>query len=59
MFRFVIWLTRQLRSRHRSADAPMYAGQDSPSELVTVRLPDGQLMEGQRTGPPPLKSSWR
>ena len=56
MFRFVIWLTRRLWSSHeptsraasRPADLAAYTVVDSPAELVTVRLPDGRLVEGER-----------
>jgi hypothetical protein len=56
VFRFVIWLARRLRSGHdaaswapgRPGDLAAYTVQDSPTELVTVRLPDGRLVEGQR-----------
>ena len=48
MFRFVIWLARRLRSGHQSADSAGYAVQDAPADLVTVRLADGRLVEGER-----------
>jgi hypothetical protein len=56
VFRFVIWLARRLWSSHgptsraasRPADLAAYTVQDSPAELVTVRLPDGRLVEGER-----------
>ena len=59
MFRFVIWLARRLGSGHepasraasRPADLAAYTVQDSPTELVTVRLPDGRLVEGERAEP--------
>jgi hypothetical protein len=53
VFRFVIWLTRRLRSRHQSPDTSMYAGPAAPDEPVTVRLPDGRLVQGERAGPYP------
>jgi hypothetical protein len=31
----------------------MYAMPDAPDELVTVRLPDGRLVQGERAGPHP------
>jgi hypothetical protein len=56
VFRFVMWLARRLRSGHEAAswapgrpgDLAAYTVQDSPTEIVTVRLPDGRLVEGQR-----------
>jgi hypothetical protein len=56
VFRFVIWLARRLgpghapasRAASRPADLAAYTVQDSPTELVTVRLPDGRLVEGRR-----------
>jgi hypothetical protein len=57
VFRFVIWLARRLASGHeptsRAASRPdltVYTVQDAPTELVTVRLPDGRLVEGERAG---------
>ncbi len=58
VFRFMLWLARRLGSGHEPAnraasgpaDLTAYTVQDSPAELVTVRLPDGRLVEGQRTG---------
>ena len=52
MFRFVIWLARRLRSGHQSAGSAGYAVQDAPADLVTVRLPDGRLVEGERAESP-------
>jgi hypothetical protein len=43
-----MWLTRRQRSRHKTADTSGYAVQHSPDELVTVRLPDGRLVQGER-----------
>ena len=51
MFRYVIWLARRLRSRHQSAGSSPYAVQDASAELVTVRLPDGRLVQGERATP--------
>jgi hypothetical protein len=59
VFRFVTWLARRLWSSRapasRAAGSPAslaaYTVQDSPTELVTVRLPDGRLVEGQRAEP--------
>jgi hypothetical protein len=48
-----MWLTRRLRSRHKTADTSRYAVQNVPNELVTVRLPDGQLVRGERAEPRP------
>jgi hypothetical protein len=48
VFRFVIWLARRLRSGHQSAGSSGYPVQDAPADLVTVRLPDGRLVEGER-----------
>jgi hypothetical protein len=48
VFRFVIWLARRLRSGHQSAGSSGYAVQDASADLVTVRLPDGRLVEGER-----------
>jgi hypothetical protein len=56
VFRFVIWLARRLGAGDRPAsraaggpaDLTAYTVQDSSAELVTVRLPDGRLVEGQR-----------
>jgi hypothetical protein len=61
VFRFVIWLVRRLgaggrptsRAAGRPADLTAYAVQDSPTEMVTVRLPDGRLVEGERAEPRP------
>ena len=61
MFRFVIWLARRLgtsgqpgsRAANRPANLAAYTVQDSPTELVTVRLPDGRLVEGERAEPRP------
>src|ERR1700748_2156543 len=52
-----MWLTRRLRSRHNTAGASRYAVQDTPSELVTVRLPDGQLVQGERAQQRPVGNS--
>jgi hypothetical protein len=59
VFRFVIWLARRLWSGHeptsraasRPVDLAAYTVQESPTELVTVRLPDGRLVEGERAEP--------
>src|ERR1700761_2258075 len=48
-----MWLTRRLRSRHKTAGMSRYAVQKAPDELVTVRLPDGHLVSGERAGPRP------
>ena len=51
VFRFVIWLLRRGRSQHQSPDPARYTVQHAASELVTVRLPDGRLVEGERAEP--------
>lgn len=51
MFRFVFWLARRGRSRHQSPAPAQYAGRSAAAQLVTVRLPDGRLVEGERAGP--------
>ena len=51
MFRFIIWLTRRLRSGGPSGGQPSYAAQGGSGEYVTVRLPDGRLAEAQRAEP--------
>ena len=55
MFRFVIWLARRLRSGHqqagRPADLAAYTAADAPAELVSVRLPDGRVVRGERAEP--------
>ena len=64
VFRFVIWLARRLVAGHepvsqavsRRADLAAYTVQDSPTELVTVRLPDGRVVEGERAAPRDRKS---
>src|SRR5690348_17794271 len=51
-----MWLARRLwssdeptsRAASRPAGLAAYTVQDSPAELVTVRLPDGRLVEGER-----------
>ena len=56
VFRFLIWLARQLRSGQKPtnrvasspADLAAYTVQDAPAEVVTVRLPDGRLVRGTR-----------
>jgi hypothetical protein len=60
VFRFVLWLARRLvsgrepasRAPIRPADLAAYTVQDSPTEVITVRLPDGRLVEGERAQPP-------
>lgn len=60
MFRFALWLARRLGAGHeptsrpfgRPADLAAYTVQDAPNELVTVRLPDGRVVQGERTGHP-------
>jgi hypothetical protein len=60
VFRFVLWLARRLvsgperasRAPNRPADLAAYTVQDSPTEVITVRLPDGRLVEGERAQPP-------
>ncbi len=55
VFRFVIWLARRLGSGHepasravgRPAGLAAYTVQDAPTELVTVRLPDGRVVAGR------------
>ena len=55
MFRFVIWLARRLRSGHQqagqSAGLAAYTSADTPTELVSVRLPDGRVVQGERAEP--------
>lgn len=46
MFRFVIWLTR--RGRPRTQSPRQAATAPGTAELVTVRLADGRLVEGER-----------
>ncbi|MGH3252258.1 MAG: hypothetical protein ACRDOI_39445 [Trebonia sp.] len=56
MFRFVLWLARRLGPGRQAsgpaasvpADLTAYTVRDAPAELVTVRLPDGRLVEGER-----------
>jgi hypothetical protein len=48
VFRFIIWLTRRLRSAGPSAGQPSNAVPGGSGEFVTVRLPDGRLVEAQR-----------
>jgi hypothetical protein len=58
VFRFALWLARRLGAGHeptsrsfgRPADLAAYTVQDAPNELVTVRLPDGRVVQGERTG---------
>ena len=58
MFRFALWLARRLGAGHEStsrlsgspADLTAYTVQEAPTELVTVRLPDGRVVQGERTG---------
>jgi hypothetical protein len=50
VFRFVIWLLRRGRSQHQSPDPARYTAQNPTTELVTVRLPDGRLVEGEHAG---------
>jgi hypothetical protein len=58
VFRFALWLARRLGAGHeptsrpfgRPADLAAYTVQDAPTELVTVRLPDGRVVQGERTG---------
>ncbi len=53
-----MWLARRLGAGHgpttqssgRPADLAAYTVQDAPAELVTVRLPDGRVVQGERTG---------
>jgi hypothetical protein len=53
VFRFMIWLVRRVRSGHPQAgqatggpaDLAAYTVQDAPAELVTVRLPDGRVVQ--------------
>jgi hypothetical protein len=59
VFRFALWLARRLglgheatsRSFGRPADLAAYTVQDAPGDLVTVRLPDGRVVQAERTGP--------
>ena len=59
MFRFLIWLARRLgsgqeptnRAVNRPAGLSAYNVQDARTEVVTVRLPDGRLVEGARATP--------
>ena len=59
MFRSVMWLGRRLRSGRgptsravsRPADLAAYTVADAPDELVTVRLPDGRVVQGERAEP--------
>ncbi len=53
VFRFLIMLLRRGRSRRESADAARYTVADAGADLVTVRLPDGRLVEGERADPHP------
>jgi hypothetical protein len=48
VFRFILWLIRRLRSTGPSAGQPSLAAPGGSSEFVTVRLPDGQLVDAQR-----------
>jgi hypothetical protein len=58
VFRFALWLARRLGAGHEPtgrssgtpADLAAYTVQDAPAELVTVRLPDGRVVRGERTG---------
>jgi hypothetical protein len=57
VFRFVMWLARRLGSGHQPADqagamrlSQVSVVQGATSQLVTVRLPDGRLVEGEPTG---------
>jgi hypothetical protein len=58
VFRFALWLARRLGAGHEPtrrssgtpADLAAYTVQDAPAELVTVRLPDGRVVQGERTG---------
>jgi hypothetical protein len=59
VFRFLIWLARRLwsgqeptnRAVSAPADLSAYAVHDAQTEVVTVRLPDGRLVEGARAVP--------
>jgi len=59
VFRFMIWLVRRVRSGHQQAgqatggpaDLAAYTVRDAPAELVTVRLPDGRVVQGEPAGP--------
>jgi hypothetical protein len=48
VFRFVIWLARRLRSGSSSTGQANQAAAGESGELVTVRLPDGRTVNGQR-----------
>jgi hypothetical protein len=54
VFRFILWLLRG-RSKRRSPDLDRYAvadqGTGQRGEFVTVRLPDGRLVAGERAEP--------
>jgi hypothetical protein len=53
-----MWLARRLGAGHgpasqssgRPAGLAAYTVQDAPADLVTVRLPDGRVVQGERTG---------
>jgi hypothetical protein len=51
MFRFLIRLLRRSRNRRESADTSRYTVTNADADLVTVRLPDGRLVEGERAVP--------
>jgi hypothetical protein len=51
VFRFVIWLLGRGRSKHQSPDPARYTVAGAAPEPVTVRLPDGRLVEGERAAP--------
>ena len=67
MFRIVLWLARRLgsgrepvsRAVSRPADLTAYTVQDAPTELVTVRLPDGRVVQGEPAAPRVAKNAQR
>ncbi len=56
MFRFALWLARRLALGHQAASTPAnltaYTVQDASTETVTVRLPDGRVVQAERAHDP-------
>ncbi|HVT68029.1 MAG TPA: hypothetical protein VHF26_09795 [Trebonia sp.] len=50
MFRCILWLARRLRPGHSPADQGASGARTGARQLVTVRLPNGQLVQGEHAG---------
>ncbi|HEY0932965.1 MAG TPA: hypothetical protein VGD91_04395 [Trebonia sp.] len=47
MFRFLVWFARRLGAGYPPGGEPVRVVRDFPGRLVTVRLPDGRLVEAE------------